>query len=52
MPETRKKLKLELRNRFSCLSFDDKEEGGSGKEGALVLGNNVENKWTGIRDAF
>ena len=49
MPETRKKFKLELRNRFSCLSIDDDEEEeegeeGNGQESVAVVENRVESK--------
>ena len=54
MPENRKRFQLKLRNRFSCLSIDDDddEEEGSGQESVVVLENNMESKWTGIKGAF
>ena len=53
VPEIRKKFRLELKNRFSCLSLEDADgENRYDDEGTVVGENEVEEKWKKIRGSY
>ena len=53
VPEIRKQFRLELKNRFSCLSLEDADgENRYDDEGTVVGENKVEEKWKKIRESY